>query len=471
MVYDAFYHVLDIKDGNNLFNPNQQEIVDWWESDDRYRVTQLLGGERSGKSFLSSYFLSLCTRPAERTSQGNLYWIVGPNYVQPRAEFMYIYQAFDFLNLVKGKPSMPMSENSTWMFKTKLNGTYQTKTSYEVARLASFSLDGAIMAEAGQQAYEAYLKLIGRLTQTRGPLIISGTLEKGSIWFEDVYRRWQGHNLMQAKSFSLPTWTNTAIYPLGENDPALLEIKSEMPADLYMERFGGLPTTPSGVVLPEFSFTQNVKPLEVVEGIPVEIAVDPGQHCYAVLFIQHIGNITHVLDRVYTRGKIVQDVIPEVVRNPLWKHVVLRKAGVIDQAGSQHPASHSQVEIWQQMTGAVLRWHYWFEEETINTLRYRIGSLNSEQKPLVFFNDHMKNMRDEKGRATDVLAEPFLWKWPDRPPGKGEALRPINTNNDAMKALGYKLLDQYGVMLERKRQSSVVHIPYWGIPKEAEYFR
>lgn len=469
MVTDAFRHVLDIPDDEPLFNPNQYAIVDWWERSDEHRVTQILGGERSGKSFLSAYFLAQATRPAERTAQGNLYWIVGPNYVQPRAEFMYIYQAFDYLNLVKGKPSMPLTENATWMFKTKLNGTYQTKTSYEVARLASFSLDAAIMAEAGQQVYEAYLKLLGRLTQTKGPLIISGTLEKGSIWFEDVYRRWQGPNLMQARSWSLPTWTNTAIYPGGEQDPALVQIRSEMPPDLYQERFGGLPTLPHGVVLPEFSFSQNVKHLDFVEGIPVELAIDPGQHCYAVLFIQHVGMVTHVLDRVYARGKIVQDVIPEVMGNPLWKHVVLRKAGVIDQAGSQHPASHSQVEIWQQQAGATLRWHYWFEDETINALRYRIGPLNAEQRPLVFFNDHMKNIRNEQGMALDVLAEPSLWRWPDRPAGKGEALKPVNRNNDAMKALGYKLLDQYGVMLEKRRQVSVVRIPYWGIPQRAEF--
>src|SRR6187402_682378 len=114
MVVEAFYHVIDKERGQPLFNPSQQEIVDWWTSSNESRVIQLLGGERSGKSFLSAFFLALYAQPTTRTSGGNLYWIVGPNYVQPRAEFQYIYQCFDYLNLIKGKASMPMTENATW---------------------------------------------------------------------------------------------------------------------------------------------------------------------------------------------------------------------------------------------------------------------------------------------------------------------------------------------------------------------
>jgi len=281
-------------------------------------------------------------------------------------------------------------------------------------------------------------------------------------WFQDLWDRWQADNHMGARSFSMPTWSNTDKYPLGREDPAILALEAETPADIFMERYGGVPSKPAGLVLPEFDMKTNVKKLEFdKDGPPVRLCVDPGTTCYAVLFVQHIGMFTHVLDRVYAKGKIVQEVIPEVMASEYWKYVVLDKAGTIDQAGSQHPGSYSQVELWRMIAGAELQFRYIFEEDTIRTLRYRLGSTNSQRKPLLYFDSRMTNARTASGEALDVLAEPALWRWPDRGFRQNEPRRPTDKNNHAMKAIGYELVNQFGVALESSKPRTAVRRSYW----------
>jgi hypothetical protein len=383
-------------------NPSQEEILNWWIKSES-RSTLLLGGERASKSWLASLLAIICM---DITKKG-LYWIVGPDYRQARQEFLYIYEALRDNYLVDiNTVSMPNDEASSWTFTTIWGQTWATRSASDIQKLASFSVSGVIMAEAAQHIYESYLKLMGRVSETRGFLILSGTLERGLPWYADLYRRWQGPNILNAKSWSIPSWSNIAIYPGGYDDPAMVELRSEYPEDLFMERFGAEPRRKFGLVLPEFDVAKHVKHMEADPKIPVELWMDPGQHCYAVLFVQQEGLVTNVLDRVYARGRIVHDVIPEVMANPLWKYVNLRNAGVIDNAGKQHQANKSQIELWQEMAGASLRANYVKLDVTINTLRFRLRDANPLHTPLIFFNDHFTNLKSPNGDALDVLAEP-----------------------------------------------------------------
>jgi hypothetical protein len=428
----------------------QEQIVDWYTSSDS-RFIQILGGERAGKSLFAALLAALSIDVENNRAE---YWVVGPDYLQARPEFMYIYDAFH--NAVpclikEGSVSMPVGPANSWSFTTIWGATFRTKSASDIQKLASFSVSGVIMAEAAQHIYESYLKLMGRVSETNGFLILSGTLEKGLPWYEDLYKRWQGENVLGARSWSLPTWSNTAKYPGGREDPKIKELEAEYPEDLFMERFGAEPRKTYGLVLPEFDIATHVRRMVANPKLPVELYIDPGQHCYAVLFVQNDGLVTNVLDRVYTRGLMVHDVIPMVMGNPLWKLVVLDRAGVIDNAGKQHQANKSQVELWQEIAGATLRSQYCKIDNTIETLRYRLGTKNPLHEPLVYFNSHISNAKSPDGMALDILAEPELWQWPSRGFNRNTARLPVDRNNDAMKALGYGLIDRYGIARPEKK--------------------
>lgn len=435
----------------NTVNEAQQDILDWWFASDS-RFCLILGGERAGKSWLVCEMAIPCMdldKPGE-------YWVVGPDYQQARQEFIYIYNAFKDgaagISFVQPESvSMPVSIASPWSFTTIWGQTWRTRSASDIQKLASFSVSGVIMAEAAQHVYESYLKLMGRVSETGGFLILSGTLERGLPWYGDLYTRWQGENDLNARSFSLPTWTNTAIYPGGREDKRIKELESEYPEDLFMERFGAVPARKQGLVVPEFDMKKHVKLLELDPDLPVELAIDPGQHTYAVLFVQYHGLVCHVLDAVYVHNKIVQEVIPLVMANPLWRYVELARAGVIDNAGKQHMANKSQIELWSDIAGANLRGNYWRLDDTIQAVRLRLQSNNPLHAPLLYFNSHLRNTKSPDGRAMDVLAEFELWVWPDRGPARNVAVTPVDKNNDAIKALGYSLLDRYGTNITRKQ--------------------
>lgn len=429
-------------------NPTQEEVVNWWLNTES-RFLLILGGERGGKSWLAALIALMTTNIGEKGE----YWIVGPDYLQARPEFIYMYDALKSRGLVDDTTvSMPVSIASPWSFTTIFGQTFRTKSSSDITKLASFSVSGIIMSEAAQQVYEVFLKLMGRVAETNGFLILSGTLERGLPWLGDQYKRWQGVNTLGARSFSLPSWSNTFIYPGGENDPRILELKATYPEDLFMERFAALPRKQLGLVLPEYDPAVHVKHLEYTPGVPVELWMDPGQHCYPVLFVQCVGLYTYVLDAFYARNQIVQDIIPQVMANKLWKYVDPGNAGVIDNAGKQHQANKSQIELWHEIAGVSLRANYVKLDTTINTLRFRLSSNNPQHEPLLYFNDHFTNARDPEGKALDVLAEPELWRWPDRNVDRNKPITPIDQNNDAMKAIGYGLVERFGGYVSRPMQ-------------------
>lgn len=431
-------------------NETQAAVDEWWfESPSRFSL--LLGGERGGKSQMAAWLALPCMdldKPGE-------YWIVGPDYNQARPEFLYLYNALKRgvggVSFVQPESaSMPSNVAQPWSFKTIWGQEVRTKSSSDIQKLASFSVSGVIMAEAAQQIYEAYLKLMGRVSETNGFLILSGTLEQGLPWYGDLYNRWQGDNELDARSWSLPTWSNTAKYPGGREDKRIKELEAEYPPDLFMERFGAVPARKTGLVLPEYDVKKHVKKLEHNPLLPVELWMDPGQHCYPVLFVQCDGLVTNVLDRLYIRGKIAQEIIPEVMGHHLFKYVDPRNGGVIDNAGKQHQANKSQIELWQEIAGISLRAQYIKLSVSIPTLRFRLGSGNPLHSPLLYFNSHFTNAKTPNGLAMDVLAEPELWQWPTRGPGRNESITPVDKNNDAMKAISYGLVDRYGGYVDKK---------------------
>jgi hypothetical protein len=408
----------------------------------------------------------------EEDAHGNnvkrLYWIVGPDYAQARAEFMYFYEAFTRGGLVD-HASMPEVKTQPWVLVTTYGVTIETRTSSDVTKLASFNVHGVLMVEAAQQDHGVWLKLRGRVAQSHGWIILSGTLEKGLPWYASLLRKWQGDNPDGGRSFSLPSWSNLAVYPGGRNDPEMKMLESTYPHDLFMERFGAETHTQHGLVIPEFNPKVHVRHLELVRDennmpLPVTLAVDPAQHTYAVLFIQKVGAYAHVLDAVYKKNAVAQDVILEVKDSPYWEFVDKRNGNAIDIAATQRHANKSQVEIWRQEAEVSFGSRFIPEDTTIRTVRFRLGHNNTFGEPLVYFNSTLPNPDPlPDGSAAHFLSEFDLWKWPERNPNQNVPPKPIDRANDGIKALGYWLVHTYGPVEMRKKRQYAQPLPLWGM--------
>ena len=198
----------------------------------------------------------------------------------------------------------------------------------------------------------------------------------------------------------------------------------------------------------EFDRAKHVRQLDFNPKLPVELAIDPATHTYAVLAIQWelIDGQTHiyVIDEIYEHDIIAQAIIP-LVRDRPWFSFV--KGGVIDIAGTQRAANKSQVQVWYEETGISLRSNYVFIEESIATVKLRL------QNESIHFDYRLNTSKGYDGKANGILAEVGLYKWRDWSDGRSTKARPIDANNDALKALGYWLYDRFGPTVERKQRA------------------
>lgn len=426
-------------------NPEQSKIH---YDDSRLRL--VAGGERSGKSFLSAKELYA------NAYLGGLYWIVGPDYEQAKAEFDYILADFVKLRATDGQPSVP--REGSRMVRLKNGAEILTKTAEDVLKLASKAPDGILMVEAAQQTWDSFQRLWNRLAEKRGWMLVSGTFETSLSWYADLWNTLQGPNLYSGKSFSLPTWSNLAVFPGGERDPEIERLRATNPSDLFMERFGGIPCPPRTLVFPEFRPTIHVKPItfgpvasamESAESwvIPydsrIQLAIDPGYRgAYAVLFCAVVGTRVFVLDEIYAKGQTAEEVIYEAQRKKdLWRRV---DGGVIDIAGRQHQGMESHEEIWRRLGRVALRSMPVPIVDGISVTRRFL------RDPMT---GHPRLLLDPKCKWTAWEASQY--KYREEKEGRSEHELPIDANNHSWKAIAYLLSDQFGFVdrLNSKKRS------------------
>lgn len=427
---------------------------------DGHAIRLVSGGEGSGKSFLTAgewigYYPLM-----------PLTYIVGPKYQSCYPEFDYISE-----HLVRmGRTSKKMISRPTQgaaMLITVDGNVVQTISSEDGTKAITGtgkSPDCILMVEAGKQSYDIFLACLRRVSRSRGMLFLSGTIEQSEPWYPDMVERWLVENPEGGAAFILPTWTNLALYPGGENDPEILRLKAILPPDVFNERLGGKPTPPAGLVLKEFGFPTHVSDLiKYVPGYPVEIWVDPGYSgtsMYAVEFTQVVPRAETikllgrnssirlqeratiedvlVIDEIYRDRATTYEVIKQAKENQLWGHV---RGGVGDTAIRQHAALPSHLEIWRSEAGIWLRNKKIAIDE--NVLRHRsFLSDPATGEPRMFFNP----------KVTGALRE--YRKWVRKPIGDTQYGDPSPYNCDALKALGYGLIDHFGYVERPKTEKA-----------------
>lgn len=450
------------------------------------RLRLVAGGVRAGKSNSTAMDFA-----GEFAVEDGLIWIVGPDYEQCKPEFDYLYAAFDALGLIVDS-STP--DKGSRHFTITNGCKVQTKSSDDTRSLASFAPHAILMVEAGQQSYEIYLKVIERALEWNAKVVLSGTFEGANSWYTDMFLMWQGPNLEDGKSFSMPSWSNHFKFPGGRQDPKILAMERSMPEELFAERCGAVPYKAPTLVHKAFDHAIHVADMDYEEDWNLEIAVDPAQHTYAVLAIQwktmnllewwlydNMKTGTYkdreevplpeqftkeelheqwtrirVIDEVYKHDIEAQNIIPLVKERPWWKHVK-KMAGVIDIAGTHREGNKSQVQIWREEAKVNFRWKYCYIHESIAVVNLRLQKTDPLGVPLIQFSSKLNQGRDMSGRANGIIAEFGLYKRPQWSEGQSTTDKPIDANNDACKALGYFLFWHWGPVVERKKAKAKVY--------------
>ena len=435
------------------------------------RFTAISGGDRSGKSKFVGRWLHAQTcaylesMMAELEGKGDpasvlgVAWIVAEQYEKTWQEFNYLAddlrrqfgpEAVDFSSRVDpglGKILTPFGQVHV-----------KTKTALESALIMEAPFAVAVV-EAAQIPYGAYLRLHGRVSEKRAPMLLSGSLEEDIGWYPSLVERWESPAiwaLEDSRSWRVPSQTNTFVYPLGENDPEILRLKRELPENEFNRRHMGKPSPPKGLVHSLFKMAVHVRNVEFLPDETIYLAIDPGiagpaggGSSYALVACQYVNGQLRVFDLIHESDKTEEFIIEHILKKKPWwgKGNFI---GVIDRAGAARAGAHeASIEVYRKIAGLNLL----YTEAAIpipDQIRrfdsfLQVNGITGEPGLVIDFK--CEGLLAELGGVMDRRFDPpqlRAYQWNLSSQGELVGNVPRDRYNDAIKALSYLMIQQWG---------------------------
>jgi len=422
---------------------------------DGHRFQLIAGGEQAGKSLYSAR-----GEGAFRIFSGGFgqeYWLVAADYERCTPEFNYLTEVFDSLGLVKfaskntergkiliGLPSMSDAECTKVI----------PKSANDPRKIAMTAPAGQIGCEFSQVDFNTFRRCRGRAGASKGWMILAGTFEGSLGWYPEYFKKWQIENAESGMSFSLPTWTNSHLYPGGRNDPEILAMEAEFPEAWFKERFAGVPCPPAGAVFGH-DFSNDVHVNDDLASYdpdyPVYIAVDPGfSHANVVEFVQlHHGKV-FLIDELYNKGlhtsgeQGVIGAFNQMTTDDGVRYAEFITNGTIDIAGTANrPEGPPVAQIWLEETGILLNSNKIGIDDGINQLKTYLNVNPISKEPKLYVNSKCKGFISECGGCPNPhsgKAEVYSYRMNNEQIITGL----IHLHDDAVKAVWYFLVDHFG---------------------------
>ena len=326
------------------------------------------GGEGSAKSHdaalfvIARYMFDMLTLEVKP----KLYWIIGADFEDAYKEFEYVemFLGSDGLDklktridsrgdIVQDEYSVPRKGRDQCYLTTNDGVKFVTISAKDETKIAREQPDGIIGAEASRWSAEAFRRALARIARLdHSWLLATGSFETDDGGFHARFATGLGDNNQRVKSLSIPSFANRHIYPKGEPDYRIQELKDDYSEDRYKERILGLPAPPQGQVITRLDPAIHIRSdLKYVPGQPVYIFIDPGTLVYCILFVQIVHNQVRVIEEVYEAQAETDAVIDKARLMLGWRQMGI-KGHVSDHAGNQrHNADQPHLTTWKEITG------------------------------------------------------------------------------------------------------------------------
>jgi hypothetical protein len=249
------------------------------------------------------------------TGNPQLGWIVGPQYSDADKEFGLVYDALrragvdrDSIKFQRNVDSGSLHIKTNWGFE--LLG----KSAAHPESLVGDGLDFALMVEAGRHKRRTWAQFIRpTLSDKRGWAIFTGVPEgksENSLLYS-LYQRGLTPSAQARgwRSWTMPSWTNTLVFPGGRQDPEILDAEDDLTTDEFMRQYGAEFSEKTGVVMQEWDDETHLGDFSFNPAWPLYLAVDYGfTNPFVALFIQvgPFGEIRVVWERRWTHRDTVE---------------------------------------------------------------------------------------------------------------------------------------------------------------------
>lgn len=301
----------------------------------RHRVN--VAGRRAGKSQAAGHELTpeallTYTMQNELKERGirREFWIVGPEYSDSEKEFRVIWNDLERLEVPFDRPG---SYNAPWAGEMNIScfgGLFQVhaKSAKYPGTLVGEGLSGVIMAEAAKLKPSVWHKFIRpTLADFRGWSIFDTTPE-GKNWLYELWQRGQDPSDSEWESWRMPSWVNHYVFPLGREDPEIIDMAKDMSEERFKQEIAADFTEFVGRVFKGFDEEVHVTDLTYNPEWPLYLGVDSGwNNPFVCLLIQtDVWDNVYILGEYRTRMTDINDIAQALFE---WRGGICRRARLI----------------------------------------------------------------------------------------------------------------------------------------------
>lgn len=420
----------------------------------RHRI--LSNGRRWGKTLLGgkeSEAMAFLKNWLGEPMQG---WIIGPEYTDCEKEFRVVYNTFKQLGIDQvSSKFLNNVESGSMRIHTRWGFDLQCRSARHPESLVGEGLDFVLIAEAGRHHRRMFTEYVRpALSDKRGWSLMTGVPEIASdtallYW---AYQRGQDLSKTQWRSWQMPSWTNTKVFPGGRQDPEILEAEDDLTEDEFRRQYGGEFVDRVGRVMKQWD-----DEIHLVEGLdydptmPLYAALDYGYtNDWVWLWIQQdIWGQCYVIGEQRWHTMDTDEICTEILE---WRKSDRDLWPLLDKVNCIYapPAEPSDTSIVQRRLRRPIRTNT--GGELIDRIRMTDKLLKPkgvENRPGILFN---------KERCQQLAWEMRQgWRWPEhRSETKNAPETPLDKDNHGPEALGRFIKGHLHASTERRtsRQSS-----------------
>lgn len=419
---------------------------------DSHRHRVMSNGRRWGKTFLGAKEVEPCAFVMNRLGEPQRGWIVGPNYPDCEKEFRVIFNTFKALGIdVVSSKFVNNKDSGTMVITTNWDFTVECRSAAHPDSLVGEGLDFVLMVEAGRLHRKTFTEYVRpALSDKRGWSVTSGVPEIATD-SSLLYWAWQrglDHVGRPWRSWRMPSWTNTVVFPGGRRDPEILEAEEDLTEDEFKRQYGGMFVDRVGRVMSEWDDDLHLKRIKYNPNWPLYAAVDYGYTNFFVwLWIQvdPFDNV-YVLAEHYIKQMDTERIAKEVLLHHPW----LQKC----EAFFAPPAEPDETNILSRHLKLPAR------TNTGGQVTTRIAMIRTRLKPRP---DHGPVEERQAQLVVDRDRCPMLawemregYRWPEhKNEQKNESEIPMDKDNHGPEALGRFFMGYFSSAGTEERSTNI----------------
>lgn len=253
------------------YQPHREQLL-YHNNHARYRIP--VCGRRFGKSTMAGHDLE-----PKLFLRDKMYWIVGPTYDLGEKEFRVIWDSL-IIRLQMGKDKRIKKaynkKQGNMFIELPWNTRLEVRSADHPENLVGEALDHVILSEAAKQKRETWERFIQpALSDRRGGADFPTTPE-GFNWLHQLWQYGNNPEFPQYASWSFPSWANEVVFPLGREDPEIIQIEKTSTPEWFAQEYGADFASFVGKIFPEWDEKVHVQTVPFIPELPSYVVFDWG---------------------------------------------------------------------------------------------------------------------------------------------------------------------------------------------------